>query len=162
MSCQPSDWNMLSNTVKIVSLCYFALQWCHNECDSMSNHRRFDRLLNHSFRHRSKKTSKLRTTGLREWIPLVTSGFPSQRYSKVENVWSHTWSSDHYLNQWGASLLMDKGLAPNRRQAIIWTNDGLVYWGIYRWFCARLHNSTANTLELLQSCIKPSICVIWE
>ena len=25
----------------------------------------------------------------------------------------------------------DNGLAPNRRQAIIWTNDGLVYWRIY-------------------------------
>ena len=24
----------------------------------------------------------------------------------------------------------DNGLAPNRRQAIIWTNDGLVYWRI--------------------------------
>ena len=25
----------------------------------------------------------------------------------------------------------DKGWAPNRRQAIIWTSDGLVYWCIY-------------------------------
>ena len=25
----------------------------------------------------------------------------------------------------------DNGLAPNRRQAIIWTNDGLIYWHIY-------------------------------
>ena len=25
----------------------------------------------------------------------------------------------------------DNGLAPNRRQAIIWTSDGLVYWCIY-------------------------------
>ena len=25
----------------------------------------------------------------------------------------------------------DNGLAPNRRQAIIWTNDGIVYWRIY-------------------------------
>ena len=25
----------------------------------------------------------------------------------------------------------DNGLAPNRQQAIIITNDGLVYWGIY-------------------------------
>ena len=25
----------------------------------------------------------------------------------------------------------DNGLVPNRQQAIIWTNDGLVYWGIY-------------------------------
>ena len=26
---------------------------------------------------------------------------------------------------------LDNGLAPNRRQAIIWTNDGLDYWCIY-------------------------------
>ena len=26
---------------------------------------------------------------------------------------------------------LDNGLAPNRRQAIIWTNDGLVNWCIY-------------------------------
>ena len=25
----------------------------------------------------------------------------------------------------------DNGLAPNMWQAIIWTNDGLIYWGIY-------------------------------
>ena len=25
----------------------------------------------------------------------------------------------------------DNGLAPTRRQAIIWTNGGLVYWRIY-------------------------------
>ena len=30
------------------------------------------------------------------------------------------------------SLLgLDNGLAPNRRQAIIWTNGGLGYWRIY-------------------------------
>ena len=26
---------------------------------------------------------------------------------------------------------LDNGLAPNRRKAIIWTNNGLVYWRIY-------------------------------
>ena len=25
----------------------------------------------------------------------------------------------------------DKGLGPNRRQVIIWTNDGLAYWRMY-------------------------------
>ena len=25
----------------------------------------------------------------------------------------------------------DNGLSPGQHQAIIWTNDGLVYWGIY-------------------------------
>ena len=30
-----------------------------------------------------------------------------------------------------SSIGSDNGLEPNRPQAIIWTNDGLVYWGIY-------------------------------
>ena len=40
------------------------LQWRHNEGDGVSNHRRLDCLLNRLFRCRSKKTSKLRVTGL--------------------------------------------------------------------------------------------------
>ena len=32
--------------------------------------------------------------------------------------------------QW-SNIGSDNGLAPNRRQAIIWTNDGLIYWNIY-------------------------------
>ena len=46
--------------------CYMAhpLQWRHNEYDGVSNHQPHDCLLNHLFRRRSKKTSKLRVTGL--------------------------------------------------------------------------------------------------
>ena len=33
----------------------------------------------------------------------------------------------HWYNQQFSSIGSDNGLAPNRRQAIIWTNDGLVY-----------------------------------
>ena len=39
------------------------LLW-HNGCGSVSNHQRHDYLLNRLFRRRSKKTSKLRVTGL--------------------------------------------------------------------------------------------------
>ena len=52
------------------------LQWRHNGCDSVSNHQPHDCLLNRLFRRRSKKTSKLRVTGLvcgeftgDQWIP---------------------------------------------------------------------------------------------
>ena len=44
------------------------LKWRHNERDGVSNHQPHDCLLNHLFRHRSKKTSKLRVTGLCEGI----------------------------------------------------------------------------------------------
>ena len=41
-----------------------SLQWQHNGRDGVSNHRRPDCLLNCLFRRRSKKTPKLRVTGL--------------------------------------------------------------------------------------------------
>ena len=40
------------------------LQWRHNDYDSVSNHQLYGCLLNRLFRPRSKKTSKLRVTGL--------------------------------------------------------------------------------------------------
>ena len=40
------------------------LQWRHNGRDSVSNHQPHDCLLNRLFRRKSKKTSKLRVTGL--------------------------------------------------------------------------------------------------
>ena len=43
-----------------------SLQWCHKWRDSVSNHQRLYCLLNRLFRRRSKKTSKLRVTGLCE------------------------------------------------------------------------------------------------
>ena len=45
-------------------LVYYSLRWCHNGRDSVSNHQPHDCLLNRLFRRRSKKTSKLRVTGL--------------------------------------------------------------------------------------------------
>ena len=46
-------------------LCQFnALHWRHNDHDSVSNHQPHRCLLNRLFRRRSKKTSKLRVTGL--------------------------------------------------------------------------------------------------
>ena len=40
------------------------LHWRHNDHDGVSNHQPHGCLLNRLFRHRSKKTSKLRVTGL--------------------------------------------------------------------------------------------------
>ena len=47
-----------------------SLHRCHNERNGVSNLRRLHCLLNHLFRRRSKKTSKLRGTGLCDgWFP---------------------------------------------------------------------------------------------
>ena len=62
------------------------LQWCHNEHDGISNHQPHDCLRNHLFRHRWKKTSKLRVTGLCEGNSPGTGEFPAQRASNAENV----------------------------------------------------------------------------
>ena len=62
-----------------------ALLW-RNERDSVSNHRRLFCLLNHLFRRRSKKTSKLRVTGLWAGNWPVIGEFPAQRAKNAENV----------------------------------------------------------------------------
>ena len=69
-----------------------ALQWRHNERDGVSKHQPHDCSPNHLFRRRSKKTSKLRITGLCEGNSPATGEFPAQRASNAENVsiwWHH-------------------------------------------------------------------------
>ena len=79
------------------------LHWRHNERDGVSNHSRLDCLLNRLFRPESKKTSKLRVTGLCEGI------HPSQRASNAENVsiwWRHhdgEYAASHSFSQWPES-----------------------------------------------------------
>ena len=71
---------------------YSSLQWRHNERDGVSNHQPHDCLLNHLFRRRSKKTSKIRVTGLCVVNSPVIGEFPTQRASNAENVsiwWRH-------------------------------------------------------------------------
>ena len=68
------------------------LRWRHNGRDGVSNHQPHDCLLNHLFRRRSKKTLKLRVTGLCEGNSPGTGEFPAQMASNAENVtiwWRH-------------------------------------------------------------------------
>ena len=68
------------------------LHWRHNGRDGVSNHRRIDCVLNSLFRRRSKKTSKLRVTGLCEGNSPVAGEFPAQRVSNAVNAsiwWRH-------------------------------------------------------------------------
>ena len=70
----------------------YTSQWRHNEHDGVWNHRRLDCLLNRLFKRRSKKTSKLRVTGLCDGYSPVTGEFPAQRATDTENVsiwWRH-------------------------------------------------------------------------
>ena len=68
------------------------LLWRHNGHDSVSNHQPHDCLLNRLFRRRSKKTSKLRVTGLWAGNSPGTGEFPAPMASNAENVsiwWRH-------------------------------------------------------------------------
>ena len=68
------------------------LRWRHNGRASVSNHQPHDCLLNRLFRRRSKKTSKLRVTGLCVGNSPGTGEFPTQRPSNAGNVsnwWRH-------------------------------------------------------------------------
>ena len=76
-----------------------ALQCRHNGRDCVSNHRLLYCLLNRLFRRRSKKTPKLRVTGVCERNSPVTGEFPAQRTSNAKNVsirWRHhEWAPWH-------------------------------------------------------------------
>ena len=56
------------------------LQWRHNERYGVSIHQPQDYLFNRLFRRRSKKTTKLRVTGLCEWNSPVTGEFLAHKW----------------------------------------------------------------------------------
>ena len=86
-------WTLVRNTVGY----YFGdqtvpLLWRHNGPDGVSNHQPHDCLLNRLFGHRSKKTLKLRVTGLCVGNSPETGEFPAQMASNAENAsiwWRH-------------------------------------------------------------------------
>ena len=82
-----TTWNIQS-VIEYISqwpnVVIILLLWRHNGCDGVSNHQPHDYLLNDLFR--SKKTPKLRVTGLGAGNSPVTGEFPAQRASNAENV----------------------------------------------------------------------------
>ena len=99
-------------------------QWRHNEGDGLSNHQPHCCLLNRLFRRRSKKTSKLRVTGLCAGKSPVTDKFPAQRASNAENVsiwWRHheNFTQSSCYSKWVIeafwNLMSRNGIAPKWR-----------------------------------------------
>ena len=72
------------------------LHWRHNDHDGVSNHQSHGCLLNRLFRRRSKKTSKLRVTGLCVGNSPGTGEFHVQMASNAENV--SIWWRHHEIN----------------------------------------------------------------
>ena len=71
---------------------YYPLQWRHYGLDGVSNHQPHHCLLSRLFGRRSKKTTKLRVTGLSAGNSPGTGEFPAQRASNAENIsiwWRH-------------------------------------------------------------------------
>ena len=96
-----------------ISPCYAsaALQWRHSERDGISNHQPHHCLLNRLLRLRSRKTSKLRATGLCEGNSPVTGEFPAQRASNTENVSILSWWR-HQMETFSALLAIFAGNSP--------------------------------------------------
>ena len=93
-------WGCLDNGKSLDSK--VPLRWRHNGHDSVSNHQPHGCLLNRLFRCRSKKTSKLRVTGLCVGNSPGTGEFPAQMASDAENV--SIWWRHHVMGPtWGPS-----------------------------------------------------------
>ena len=83
------------------------LQWRHNGRDGVSNHGRLDGLLKRLFRRRSKKSSKLRVSGLCEGNSPVTGQFP-HRGPVGQKMFPFLWRhhiSDHWQRAWNRHWL---------------------------------------------------------
>ena len=74
------------------------LRWRHNDHAGVSNHQPLGCLLNRLFRRKSKKTPKLRVTGLCAGNSPGTGEFPAQMASYAENV--SIWWRHHDLVHW--------------------------------------------------------------
>ena len=81
---------------------YVSLQWRHDGRDGVSNHHPHDCLLNRLFGRISKKTPKLRVTGLCAGNSPWTGEFPAQMASNAENVYIWWRHHDIYLRSYSA------------------------------------------------------------
>ena len=83
---------MVVSVITVRTSHIISLRWRHNGRDSVSNHQPHDCLLNRLFGRRSKKTWKLRVTGLCAGNSPGTGEFTAQMASDAENVsiwWRH-------------------------------------------------------------------------
>ena len=102
-----------------VQVSIFAFQWRHNEHGGVSNHQPHH-CFNRLFRHRSKKTSKLRVTGLCARNSPVTGEFPAQMASNAEN--GSIWWRHHVFLCWPSHPARD------RLMHLFWEKKPHVAW----------------------------------
>ena len=101
-------WFDIPHAICLLSFIHHTLQWHHNGRGSVSNHQHRDCLLNRLFRRTSKKTSKLRVTGLCAGNSPGTGEFSAQMASNAENVsiwWRHHVTVGNfscYIRRWAS------------------------------------------------------------
>ena len=101
-----------------------ALQWRHNENNGISNQHRLNCLFKCLFRRRSKKTSKLRITGLCEGNSPVTGKFPAQRASNEKNIFIW-WRHHVFCCRWGTGS--ERAVWSFALSLVVFTLDMLQY-----------------------------------
>ena len=146
---QPNEWKWVFILMKSCIILTYTLHWCHNELDGVSDHQPRDCLLTCLFRHRSKKISKLRVTGLCEGNSPGTVEFPAQKASNAENVsiwWHHhdlfspnchelIFPSDIIslvvLSQMRGSFSLKRPQTEHNQYEIKYDNYEIVMWFVY-------------------------------
>ena len=114
------------------ALICISLQYRHNERDGVPNDQPRYCLLNCLSKRRSKKTPKLRVTGLCEGNLPVTGEFPAQRARNAENV--SIWWRHHVFELGGEKIPRDMESALYGENIIfrIWFS---CYTEEHEWYC---------------------------
>ena len=114
------------------------LHWRHNEHNSVSNHQRLDCLLNCLFRLRSKKTPKLRVTGIcgefsgDRWIPRAKGQWRGKCFQLMTSSWwLEVWRGvgRHLWVRIGNLLYLMNDL---KKKTVVMTNDN---WWFFMYSC---------------------------
>ena len=107
------------------------LRWRHNDHAGVSNHQPHGCLLNRLFRRKSKKTSKLRVTGLCAGNSPGTGEFPAQMASYAENVsicWRHHAISYQLQERAGRGIDVTAWDNSQRHTPQTWSNIQRITW----------------------------------
>ena len=126
------------------------LRWRQNGRDSVSNHQPHDCLPNRLFRRRSKKTSKLRVSGLCAGNSPGTGEFPAQMSSYAENVsiwWRHH-EVVEWVSVWVRSTVFPRCRGPYIcRVSITYTLESVTYFTLIAIICRKTLIEWAEEIE---------------
>ena len=141
---------VITGTVKPPHDTDISLQWHHNGHGSVSNHQPHYCLLNRLFRPRSKKTSKLRVTGLcagihrwsvnspHKW-PIARKMFPFDDVIMFSKILTKT------LHEFPVDLMDD-----NQIEALKMYTEIKLIWNLSLFIKKWLQNSTLSGLRILR------------